>query len=264
MKDPAVLPLVLCLLEINEDDQGKYDPDARVLDEIVPAVPHSFTSEAAVISGSTFSHTERCFDFENSPGAEVVPPLNWVTMTCDVDHAFSPIKLELMTEEDKLHSGLSSTNSDLNISLKSSGFKMEPHQKLTSADFGEFKGEMVNHPREISLSQSRDKDRGDAGSADANVVPLNSLTDSSYANDSFESSVVVDVKPRSILSRDTSSRGSKMPVQFEEMARSPSKRLNSAPGTPQNTVSAIKMNEYSPTRKPRSGGSMTPSRYSHL
>jgi hypothetical protein len=253
MKDPTVLPLVLCLLEINEQDQSKFDPAVIATDEITPPVYGSSRDQVdPLVSGSTFVHSARCFDFEASPGAEVTPPLTWITMTCEVETAFIPVGLNVMTEEDTVHLGGSTI--DLTPPLRSTALMSNKHAKLKSSEFGEFKGDMS--PTERDAEQDDDDD-------DSEKDP-NSHAEEGYEDESFEAASPVKAEPPALLttlsgemegtSMDSSSgggsRSNRLPMVSLEASNS--KR----PITPaaKDTVTLIKKGEFSPQRPPRSGG----------
>lgn len=252
MKDPTVLPLVLCLLEINEDKQSKHDPDTLSLDEIhAPLQEEDSSIEPAILSGSVMVHLARCFDFENSPGAELSPPLNWVTMTCDVDHVFQPVRLEILTEEDKTHAGVVGSNPDLQMSLRMLGYKSDKHSKLASSMFGDFKGDLNTSV----LEEDCDKDySADARKIDSNEVFDRSPTDvgesGSYENDSFEVPSVATIQSLDVLPPLDETTASS--VELQDKHTSPM-RATSLSIPSMDTVAMIKQFEYSPARKPRSG-----------
>ena len=252
MKDPSVLPLVLCLLDINETDQSKGDPDARATDEIHKDGDPPSLVEPAVVSGSCFSHFSRSFDFENSPGAEVTPPLSWITMTCDVDSTFSPVRLAVMTEEDIYLVGASAI--DLNPVLRSMAIKVDSHHRLLSSCFGDFKSE----PNDEGSSHAN-KDAAPALKAETteslNDIPPSELNRAAATDNR---GIAGDVRG----SAEKKKRKSVRTSANELVAASPSEDRPSTSGKRASTpiatldsVSVIRKHEYSPTRPPRSGKS---------
>jgi hypothetical protein len=258
MKDPTVLPLVLCLLEVNENDQNKHNPDTRATDEVLALTSTANEAESAYLSGSILIHNSRCSDFENSPGAEIFPPLNWVTMTCDVDPTFLPVKIDVLTDEDELHTGSTTMNTNLNPVIKSGGVKVINHVIMKSNQFGDFKGEMTTKQRPLSNSVNFFDNNSDPYKEHSTSQLISSSGDSTYLDESFESFTPLNdsADKRSLASRESHSRGS-VPIRLTDPDfPSPTKRAVT-PGIHKDSVYVIKKNEYSPTRPIRSGGTMT-------
>ena len=242
MNDPSVLPLVLCLLDAHDSDLDTRDPDARANDEVSQSLTVMFkNAEPAVLSGALFTHTSRCFDFENSPGAEISPPLSWITMTCEFDPTFTPVRLVVMTEEDMILIGESAI--DLNPTLRSLAIKATNHRRLHGQEFGDF-----------------NFDTNDEEHADNAGGILGNQTNAHSSQSSIARNLVLDEQSASPklegIRENLQSDNSGLPRSDDAYLGSRQTTNHKRASTPiasLDSVSAIKKHEYSPSRPPRTG-----------
>ena len=238
-----VLPLVLCILETNDGNYSKEDPETRVLDEVSSIVTRSSDPDAWNLSKSGFRHSQRCFDFENSPGAEIMPPLNWMTLVCDVELTFAPVVLNVMGPEDgKCLSSISFVEEGQSTLPKPLSV-IGTHVKLSGAMFGDFRGELSRAER---LLKPADEDN-------VAVVKRGASTSKSEFGDAAVETALMDSNAIRTPSRSESHgpRSLSSPVS----SSLPSLTISRASTSPVNTVSLLQKCAYSPVSRPRTGSS---------
>ena len=245
MADPAVLPLVLCILETNEGNHSKDDPEAQTMDEVSSLPTRSSDPDAWQLSKSGFCHSQRCFDFENSPGAEVMPPLNWMTLVCDVELTFSPVVLNILGSEDVKFLSTSCAEEERLSAMSKPMSVIGTHLKLSGAMFGDFKGELSRAER-----QSRP--------ADENMV---AVVKRGASKPEIGAAAVETALMDSNANRTPSRNESRRPQSFGSPVRSlPSLAVSRASTSPMNTVSLLQKSAYSPVSRPRTGSSQQSTR----
>lgn len=157
MEDPAVLSLVLCLLDADGDKI------AELGEKSYAALPYSI---GILNERSKYIH-------EGTPFAPT-----WTTITCEVDKIFSPVKIDMPQEN------------SLSVAIRALGTAStgnpEPHAKLSEHSFNEFKD--VEAKKE---EYEWDSDDDEAPQAQAAVEPAANSSSSSVASGSTIGSVMV-------------------------------------------------------------------------